>query len=78
MDHNITHEKKTHVEWDCKVEDTVLLRKDEILLKTESKYDSDPWTCTSVHTDRIARAATVQCGTKSECLNMRRVTPYFG
>ena len=35
--------------------DKVLLRKDSILHKTESKYDSDPWTLTSVGTIRCLR-----------------------
>eukprot|EP00804_Cyclotella_cryptica_P012813 CCRYP_010570-RB/>CCRYP_010570-RB protein AED:0.45 eAED:0.45 QI:86/-1/1/1/-1/0/1/5/145 len=54
--------------------DKVLLQKDSILRKTESRYESDPWTITSVHTNGTIR---VQCGTKSERLNIRRVTPYF-
>ena len=53
----------------------VLVNKDGILHKTESKYDGDPWTITSVHTNGTIR---VQCGTKSEHLNIRIVIPYFG
>ncbi len=53
----------------------VLVRKDGILHKTESRYDSHPWTIMSVHTNETIRG---QHGTKSECLNIRRVTPYFG
>eukprot|EP00804_Cyclotella_cryptica_P019385 CCRYP_018949-RA/>CCRYP_018949-RA protein AED:0.48 eAED:0.50 QI:0/0/0/1/0/0/2/0/74 len=48
--------------------------KDGILRKTESRYESDPWTITSVHTNGTIR---VQRRTKSERLNIRRVTPYF-
>eukprot|EP00804_Cyclotella_cryptica_P017479 CCRYP_017390-RA/>CCRYP_017390-RA protein AED:0.27 eAED:0.27 QI:0/-1/0/1/-1/0/1/0/95 len=54
--------------------DKTLLQKDGILRKTESRYESDPWTITSVHTNGTIR---VQRGTKSERLNIRRVTPYF-
>ena len=52
-----------------KVDDKVLLRKDGILRKSER---SDPWTITYVHTNVTIR---VQHGTKSEQLNIRRVTP---
>ena len=50
-------------DWDYKVGDQVLLRKDGILRKSESWYECDPWTITSVHTNGTIR---VQCGTKSE------------
>ena len=51
-----------------------MIRKEGVLHKTESWYDSDPWTITSVHTNGTIR---VQRGTKSERLNIRRVTSYF-
>ncbi len=73
-DCNTKCENKTHVDWEYKVGDKVLVKKDGILCKAESKYDNDPWTIMSVHTNGTIR---VQCGTKSECLNIRRVTPYF-
>ena len=38
-------------------------------------YFSDPWTITSVHTNGTIRDSTRN---KSEHLNIRRVTPYFG
>jgi len=49
--------------WDCKVCDKVVLRKDGILLKSESQYESDPWSITSVHENGTIR---VQRGTISE------------
>jgi hypothetical protein len=61
-------------DWDYKVGDIVLLLKEGILRKGESKYESDPWTITKVHTNGTIR---IQCGTKSERLNIRRVTPFF-
>jgi hypothetical protein len=67
-------EIKARVDWDYQPGDKVLLRKDGILHKTESQYESDPWTITSVHTNGTIR---VQHGIKSERLNIRRVTPYF-
>jgi hypothetical protein len=45
-----------------------------ILRKSESWYDSEPWTITSVHTKGTIR---IQSGAKSERLNIRRITPYF-
>ena len=50
-------------DWDYKDGDKVLLRKDGILRKSESWYDCDPWTITSVQTNGTIR---VQCRTKSE------------
>ena len=73
-DLNMEWETCSHRDWDYKVEDQVLLRKDGILRKGESRYESDPWTITSVHTNGTIR---VQRGTKSERLNIRRVTPFF-
>ena len=74
-DRNTRHENKTCVNWDDKVGNKVLVHKDGILHKTESKYDGDPWTITSVHTNGTIR---VQRGITSDYLNIRRVTPYFG
>ena len=73
-DLNTARESRSRPDWDYKVGDQVLLRKDGILRKSESRYESDPWTITSVHTNGTIR---VQCGTKSERLNIRRVIPYF-
>ena len=50
-------------DWDYQVDDKVLLRKDGILCKSESRYERDPWTITTVHTNGTIK---VQCGTKSE------------
>ena len=73
-DLNTARENKHRVDYDYKVGDKVLIRKDGILRKSESRYDSEPWTITSVHTDGTIR---VERGTKSERINIRRVTPYF-
>ena len=63
IDHNIEHENRSRRDWDYKVGDKVLLRKDGILRKSESWYENDPWTITSVHTNGTIR---VQCRTKSK------------
>eukprot|EP00804_Cyclotella_cryptica_P019332 CCRYP_006194-RA/>CCRYP_006194-RA protein AED:0.44 eAED:0.44 QI:0/-1/0/1/-1/0/1/0/96 len=73
-DKNTHRENASCIDWDYHSSDKVLLRKDGILRKTESRYESDPWTITSVHTNGTIR---VQRGTKSERLKIRRVTPYF-
>ena len=73
-DRNTALENSKRVEWDHKVGDKVLVRKDGILRKGETKYFKDPWTITQVHTNGTIR---IQCGTKSERLNIRRVTPFF-
>ena len=73
-DLNTERENRSRRDWDYQVGDKVLLRKDGILRKSESRYECDPWTITTVHTNGTIR---VQCGTKSERLNIRRVTPFF-
>eukprot|EP00804_Cyclotella_cryptica_P002099 CCRYP_006509-RA/>CCRYP_006509-RA protein AED:0.15 eAED:0.15 QI:0/-1/0/1/-1/0/1/0/100 len=73
-DHNTECENKSCVDWDYKIGDRVLLRKEGILLKSESKYHKDPWTISTVHTNGTIR---VHRRTKSERLNIRRVTRYF-
>ena len=73
-DLNTAQENKYRVDYDYKVGDKVLICKDGILRKSESRYDSEPWTITSVHMNGTIR---VERGTKSERINIRRVTPYF-
>ena len=41
---NTERENKTRVDWDYAVGDKVLVRKEGILRKSESKYEKDPWT----------------------------------
>jgi hypothetical protein len=73
-DLNTERENRSRRDWDYQVGDKVLLRKDGILRKSESRYERDPWTITSIHTNGTIR---VQRGTKSERLNIRRVIPFF-
>ena len=73
-DLNTQCENNSGVDYDYKVGGKVLVRKDGILHKTESQYDSEPWTITSVHTNRTIR---VERRSKLERLNIRRVTPFF-
>jgi hypothetical protein len=63
---NTKHENKTHVDYDYKVGDKALVCKDGILRKTQSCYQNDPWTITTVHTNGTI---SVQCVSKSERFN---------
>eukprot|EP00804_Cyclotella_cryptica_P011456 CCRYP_016400-RA/>CCRYP_016400-RA protein AED:0.29 eAED:0.29 QI:120/-1/1/1/-1/0/1/102/136 len=54
-DKNTRQENASRIDWDYQPSDKVLLRKDGILRKTESRYESDPWTITSVHTNGTIR-----------------------
>jgi hypothetical protein len=74
MNKNTVKENSGHMDWDYQPGDKLLVIKDGILCKSESRYESYPWTITSVHKNGTIR---IQCGTKSERLNIRRVTPYF-
>lgn len=48
---NKSPENKTHVYWDDNASHKVLVQNDGIRHKTESRYVSDPWTISSVHTN---------------------------
>jgi hypothetical protein len=74
LDLNTQHENNSCIDYDSKVGGKVLVWKDGILRKTESQYDSEPWTITSVHTNGTIR---VECKSKLERLNIRRVTPFL-
>ena len=74
MDKNTVKENSGHIDWDYQPGDKVLVIKDGILCKSESWYENEPWTIMSVHTNDTI---WIQSGTKSERLNIRRVTPYF-
>jgi hypothetical protein len=67
-------ENTQHIDYDYKVEDKVLVEKKCILRKAESKYGKEPWTITTVHTNGTIR---IQCGTKTEGLNIWRVIPFI-
>jgi hypothetical protein len=61
------------IDYDYKVRDKVLVETDGILCQVDSKYGKEPWTITIDHTNRTIR---IQCGTKTERLNIRRVIPF--
>jgi hypothetical protein len=72
-DHNNDNESKKRVNYNYKVGDKILIPKDGILRKAESIWKKEPWTITTVDTNGTIR---IQCGTKSERINIRRETPF--
>jgi hypothetical protein len=72
-DHSNKRENNKPVDYDYKVGDKVIIRKDGILRKAETIWRKEPWTITKVHTNGTIR---IQCGTKSERINIRRVIPF--
>jgi hypothetical protein len=72
-DHSNKCENNKCVDYDYKVGDKILIRKDSILRKAESIWKKEPWTITTIHTNGTI---TIQCGTKLERINIRRGTPF--
>jgi hypothetical protein len=66
-------ENKGRIDHDYKVGQKILVQKDGILCKAESRYLKDPWMITSVH---MKRTITVQCRNKLERINIWRVKPF--
>ena len=73
-DLNTERENNSCRDYAYKVGGKVLIGKDGIIRKSESCYDSEPWRITSVHTNGTIRD---ERGTKSERINIQRVTPFF-
>jgi hypothetical protein len=72
-DLNNAHENKGRTDYDYKVGQKVLVRKEGILRKSESIWHRKPWLITSVHTNGTI---TVQRRNKLEQINIRRVKPF--
>jgi len=72
-DRSNIRENNKCVDYHYKVGGKVLIRKDGILCKAESIWKKEPWTIMTVHTNGTIR---IQCGTKSERINIRRVPPF--
>jgi hypothetical protein len=72
-DLNNNNLRKKRIDYDYKVGDKVLVRKEGILRKAESKWHNEPWTIVSIHTNGTIR---VQRGNKSERLSIRQVKPF--
>ena len=52
---NNLRENEKRIDYDYKVGDKILVRKDGILRKTESRWINEPWTIVSVHTNGTIR-----------------------
>ena len=72
-DCNTTRENPQRIDYDYHIGDKVLIAKDGILRKAESKFHKEPWTIMMVHMNGTIR---VQCGSISEWINIRRVIPF--
>jgi hypothetical protein len=66
----------TNRDYDYQVGQKVLIRNEGILCKAESRYQREPLTITSVLSSHMNRTIRVQCGNKSERMNIRRVKPF--
>jgi hypothetical protein len=73
-DRSAKRENKKHIDNDYKVGDKVLIERKGILCKAEFRYGNNPWTIMTVHTNGTIR---VQCRSKSERINIWRVTPFI-
>jgi hypothetical protein len=67
-------ENEGRIDYDYKVGQKVLLRKEGILCNAESRWHKKPWLIMTVHTNGTI---TVQCGKKLERMNIRRVKPFI-
>ncbi len=72
-DLNNAHENKGRIDYDYKVGQKVLLKKESILCNAEFRWHKKPRLITSVHTNGTI---TVQCRNKIERINIRRVKPF--
>jgi hypothetical protein len=69
-DLNNARENKGRIDYDYKVGQKVLLKKEGILRNAESRWHKKPWLITSVHTNGTI---TVQRRNKIDRMNIRRV-----
>jgi hypothetical protein len=72
-DLNYARENEGRFDYDYKVGQTVLLRKEGILCNAESRWHKKPWLITSVHRNGTI---TVQHGNKIDRINIQRVKPF--
>jgi hypothetical protein len=72
-DLNNVRENEGRIDYDYKVGQKVLLRKECILCNAESRWHNKPCLITSVHTNGTIM---VQCGNRIDRMNIRRVKPF--
>ncbi len=68
-----TRKNEGRIDYDYKVGQKALVRREGILHKSESIWHRKPWLIASVHTNGTI---TVQRGNKLEQMNIRRVKPF--
>jgi hypothetical protein len=73
-DLNNARENEGRIDYDYKVGQKVLLRKEGILRNAESRWHKKPLLITTVHTNGTIM---VQHGNKEERMNIRRVKPFM-
>jgi hypothetical protein len=72
-DLNTARENEGRIDYDYKVGQKILVRNEGVLRKAESRWQEDPWTITTVHTNGTI---TIQHRNKEERSNIRRVKPF--
>jgi hypothetical protein len=72
-DLNTASENKGRIDYYYKVGQKILVQNKGILCKADSRWQKDPWTITTVHTNGTI---TIQWQNKEERLNTRRVKPF--
>jgi hypothetical protein len=72
-DRSNARENKGRIDYDYYVGQKVLVRKEGILRKAESRWHNRPWLITTVHTNGTIM---VQHGNKFERMNIRRVNSF--
>jgi hypothetical protein len=72
-DLNNARKNEGGIDYDYKVGQKVLLRKEGILRNAESRWHKKPWLITSVHSNGTI---TVQRGNKIDGMNIQRVKPF--
>jgi hypothetical protein len=72
-DLNSARKNEGRIDYDYKVGQIVLLRKEGILCNAESRWHKKPWLIMSVHTNGTI---TVQRGNKIDRMNIQRVKPF--
>ncbi len=73
-DRSNARENEGRIDYDYEVGQKVLLQKEGILCKYESRWHKKPWLITTVHTNGTI---TFQFGKKVERMNIRRVKPFI-
>ena len=74
-DRNTDRENKSQIDYDNKVVTKYSYGIMVFLRKNKSTYLREPWLTTSIKTNGTIR---VQCGNKSEMINIQRVKPFDG